>query len=178
MEAIDLGSPAHFHGMFSTIIGTIINLVSFSLVDFISLLWSSVMALNLLTFEYDSIGVAAPLSCQHCLTKKYHCVQELRRRGVADTYVSNAIESVFGEEGISIKAYLDESAAEDGAPMWTPEGSQEAALLSAARRQYLLYGNNISREAKSRRLRGWLQRRGFSWDDVSRVVHHIESEGH
>lgn len=103
-------------------------------------------------------------------------LQELSKRGIAKVVVDDAVDAVFGDKGISMKRYLEEEAAEDEKAMWSPEGTPEAALLDTVRRLYQTYGSRISKEAKRRRLGGWLQRRGFSWDDISRVIKKIESE--
>lgn len=87
---------------------------------------------------------------------------ELRRRGVEEDVIDNALENVFGvEKDIQID-----------------ETYQEAIeLLAAAKRQYQSYGSaNISKEAKKRRIIGWLQRRGFTWDTIRSVLQSIEQD--
>ncbi|KAI8103024.1 hypothetical protein M9434_005812 [Picochlorum sp. BPE23] len=104
---------------------------------------------------------------------------ELSRKGVAKEHISLALESVFGDEGnISVKRYMDEEGyGRDPTDIDSVSslGHPEEALIQAAIRQYQSYGSHISKEAKRRRLTGWLQRRGFSWDDVSRLVSMAES---
>ena len=89
---------------------------------------------------------------------------ELKRRGVEDGMIDAALESVFGVEK-DIQMHVD------GA-----ENIQEAMeLIEAAKRQYQSYGSaNISKDAKKRRLIGWLQRRGFTWDTVRSVIQSID----
>lgn len=85
--------------------------------------------------------------------------------GVEDGMIDTALESVFGVEK-DIQMPVDDM-----------ENIQEAMeLIEAAKRQYQSYGSaNISKDAKRRRLIGWLQRRGFTWDTVRSVIHSIET---
>jgi SOS response regulatory protein OraA/RecX len=95
---------------------------------------------------------------------------ELRRKGVEEDHIQQALDSVFGDDGgINMKEYL-ESADDYGVNGFVPE----ADLLRAAKRQFESYGSaNISKEAKRRRLIGWLQRRGYSWDVIQGVMSSI-----
>jgi len=95
--------------------------------------------------------------------------QELTRRGIAPELVQEAIESVFGPDGLSMRRYMEEELAEEQLGPWTPAGAPESALLVAARRQFQLTAG-LSDEARKRRIVGWLQRRGHSWEVVSRVL--------
>lgn len=97
---------------------------------------------------------------------------ELQRRGVEHGVIENALESVFGEDkAVQVPPPNDCMSAGD-------DMDQEAAeLIAAARRQYQSYGSaNISNEAKRRRLIGWLQRRGFTWDTVRAILQSIEND--
>ena len=104
---------------------------------------------------------------------------ELHRKGVAKEHVVLALESVFGEEGnISVKRYMEEEGYDvdpKDIDSVSSLGHPEEALIQTTIRQYQTYGSHISKEAKRRRLTGWLQRRGFSWDDISRLVSMAES---
>jgi SOS response regulatory protein OraA/RecX len=100
---------------------------------------------------------------------------ELASRGVVGEDVAAALDTIFGPDGLSVKRYVEEEAAEDGAAAWNPGGSPEAALLAAARRQWSLT-SALGAETRRRRLAGWLQRRGHAWEDVSRLMRQIESE--
>lgn len=104
---------------------------------------------------------------------------ELTRKGVAKEHISVALESVFGDEGsISVKRYMEEEGYgldPNDIDSMSSLGHPEEALIQAAIRQYQSYASHISKEAKRRRLTGWLQRRGFSWDDVSRLISMAES---
>ena len=95
--------------------------------------------------------------------------QELTRRGIAPDLATEAIESVFGPDGLSMRRYMEEELAEEELGTWTPAPAPESALLVAARRQYQLTAG-LSTEARKRRILGWLQRRGHSWEVVSRVM--------
>lgn len=95
--------------------------------------------------------------------------QELTRRGIAPELVREAIESVFGPDGLSMRRYMEEELAEEQLGPWTPAAAPESALLVAASRQYQLTVG-LSDEARKRRIVGWLQRRGHSWEVVSRVI--------
>jgi SOS response regulatory protein OraA/RecX len=92
---------------------------------------------------------------------------ELRRKGVEEDMVDRALESVFGfDKGI----HIDET---------DEDNNKEEAieLVAAAKRQYQSYGSaHISKEAKKRRLIGWLQRRGFTWDIIRSIVQSIEQD--
>ena len=92
---------------------------------------------------------------------------ELRRKGVEEDDIQRALDSVFGDDGgINMKEYL-ESANDYGVNGFVPE----ADLLRAAKRQFESYGSaNISKEAKRRRVIGWLQRRGYSWDVIQGII--------
>jgi SOS response regulatory protein OraA/RecX len=95
--------------------------------------------------------------------------QELARRGIAPELATEAIESVFGPDGLSMRRYMEEELAEEQLGPWTPASVPESALLVAARRQYQLTAG-LREEARKRRIVGWLQRRGHSWEVVSRVL--------
>lgn len=78
-----------------------------------------------------------------------------------------------------MKRYLDEEIdGNDGSTTsgWTPTKSAEVSLIDATRRQYQRAGSGISKEAKKRRLVGWLQRRGHSWDDIRHLLRLVEEE--
>jgi SOS response regulatory protein OraA/RecX len=101
--------------------------------------------------------------------------QELTRRGIAPELAAEAIESVFGPDGLSMRRYMEEELAEEELGPWTPAAAPESALLVAARRQYQLTAG-LGDEARKRRLVGWLQRRGHSWDVVSKVLKWVSEE--
>lgn len=94
---------------------------------------------------------------------------ELRRKGVEEESIDDALESVFGvEKAIHVDGHASSLEPKESC-------DQEAAeLVAAAQRQYQSYsGAKISEDAKRRRLIGWLQRRGFSWETVRAVLQQI-----
>jgi len=102
-------------------------------------------------------------------------MQELNRRGVSVEHSKAALEGVFGPDGLRVRRYLEEEAAEERGQAWTPTDSAESALLQATRRQYQLTAG-LPGEARKRRLVGWLQRRGHAWEDISKLLQLVEKE--
>lgn len=96
-------------------------------------------------------------------------MQELLHRGIQQEDIDAALEGVF-VQGLDMKRYLEEVEPDGGGP--GPLASAEAALLQAAARQYER-SSGLPPEARTRRLIGWLQRRGHKWDDIKRVMQHI-----
>ncbi len=107
---------------------------------------------------------------------------ELRRRGLGQGDIDRGLGEVFGEARDLDARALQE--AMDGGSEDTegPEGlgiglggllaerpDPEVELLEAARGRVRQMGG-APREAKRRRLSGWLQRRGYSWDVIKAVL--------
>jgi len=107
---------------------------------------------------------------------------ELRRRGLGQGDIERGLGEVFGEARDLDARALQE--AMDGGSEDTegPEGlgiglggllaerpDPEVELLEAARGRVRQMGG-APREAKRRRLSGWLQRRGYSWDVIKAVL--------
>ena len=101
--------------------------------------------------------------------------QELTRRGVSAEVSQAAVESIFGSEGLLMRRYIDEELDDVELGSWVPAVAPEGALLQAARRQFQLT-MGLSAEARKRRLVGWLQRRGHTWEVVARVCRRLEEE--
>jgi len=97
------------------------------------------------------------------------------RRGVGEENCRAALEGVFGTEGLAVRKFLEEEAAEDEQVAWSPDITPESALLQATRRQFQLT-SGLSREVRQRRLMGWLQRRGHTWSDISKLMQQVEKE--
>ena len=102
-------------------------------------------------------------------------MQELSRRGVSAELVKAALEEVFGVDGLRVRWFMEEEAAEDAQSAWSPTVSPESALLQAARRQWALTVG-LPKEARARRFVGWMQRRGHAWDDISRLLQAVQKE--
>ena len=110
---------------------------------------------------------------------------ELQRKGVAPGDIDLGLGEVFGANRmLDARALQDVVDAEKGAEEvpdpglgFGPTGgllaegpSPEVELLETARRRVQQMGDGVPREAKRRRLSGWLQRRGYSWDVVKTVL--------
>ena len=110
---------------------------------------------------------------------------ELQRKGVASGDIDLGLGEVFGANRmLDARALQDVVDAEKGAEEvpglglgFGPTGgllaegpSPEVELLETARRRVQQMGDGVPREAKRRRLSGWLQRRGYSWDVVKTVL--------
>ena len=84
-----------------------------------------------------------------------------------------AIQSVFGEEGLDIKGYVEGVEHED-----VLEGHNVGAvkaLVQAARARYQMTAG-LSKETRKRRLFNWLQRRGHRAEDAIKILHLLEQE--
>ena len=107
---------------------------------------------------------------------------ELRRRGLGQGDIDRGLGEVFGDER-DLNARALQEAMEEGSE--DAEGAEglgiglggllaerpdpELELLEAARGRVRQMGG-APREAKRRRLSGWLQRRGYSWDVIKVVL--------
>ena len=102
---------------------------------------------------------------------------ELRRRGVEDEVVGAALEHVFGEEKrIEVCEVHEDERDEEGDGVMNIHARE---LIEMARKQYESYRSaSITEEAKKRRLIGYLQRRGFGWDVVGKVVARVTGKIH
>lgn len=97
---------------------------------------------------------------------------ELRRRGVEAAVIGEALTAVFGEDGVvRVDGVLDSHDGDSEDDGMTAQGYE---LVEMARKQYESYRTaSITEEAKKRRLIGYLQRRGFGWDVVGKVVERV-----
>ena len=111
--------------------------------------------------------------------------RELQRKGVAPGDIDLGLGEVFGPDRmLDARALQDVVDAEKGVEEPPVPGlgfgptdgllaegpGPEVELLEAARRRVQQMGDGVPREAKRRRLSGWLQRRGYSWDVVKTVL--------
>ena len=107
---------------------------------------------------------------------------ELRRRGLGQEDIDRGLGEVFGDARALDARTLQEAVEEGAGGADGPEGlgfgsggllaerpDPEAELLEAARGRVRQMGG-APREAKRRRLSGWLQRRGYSWDVIKLVL--------
>ena len=107
---------------------------------------------------------------------------ELRRRGLGQGDIDRGLGEVFGEARDLDARALQEAMDGGSEDAEGPEGlgiglggllaerpDPEVELLEAARGRVRQMGG-APREAKRRRLSGWLQRRGYSWDVIKVVL--------
>ncbi len=107
---------------------------------------------------------------------------ELRRRGLGQGDIDRGLGEVFGEARDLDARALQEAMDGGSEDAEGPEGlgiglggllaerpDPEVELLEAARGRVRQMGG-APREAKRRRLSGWLQRRGYSWDVIKAVL--------
>lgn len=128
---------------------------------------------------------------------------ELKRKGIDPDITEEAIQSVFGEDGLNMRQHFERLEEDEYSPppdnddnLQSPSpvpsnitnhddysdniapigGYPEAALLEDARRRWDGVLRGLPIEAKRRRLIGYLQRRGHKWEDVSRILKFLQNK--
>ncbi|EFJ28355.1 hypothetical protein SELMODRAFT_441100 [Selaginella moellendorffii] len=95
---------------------------------------------------------------------------ELVRKGVDTANIDRALQKVFKADG-------DGNIVQDDDDMqWGMSKQAQEHIFALSARKWSS-GGNISVQARSRRLAGWLQRRGFSWKVINGIIHILEGNG-
>ena len=98
---------------------------------------------------------------------------ELHHRGISMDIAEEGIEAAFGgASSLNMKRFMDEEL-EEHATVPHLLSSAEASLLDAAQQRWATM-EHLAMHARRRRLVGWLQRRGHSWDNISLILKHLE----
>lgn len=101
-------------------------------------------------------------------------ILELKRRGISNDQAKDAVDVLFGVEGLNVRGHLEAIEDDESLPLGeTPE----AFLVEDARKRWndLLGGFPV--EVRRRRLISYYQRRGHSWETISKLMKHIEKRG-
>lgn len=98
------------------------------------------------------------------------CVQDLLHRGIEAALVEEVLHSFFGEELRSL--HVSRSSEEDGLIGSHPSALGDELLETA--RKKLKPMANLPVETQRRRLAGFVQRRGHSWDTAKQILQQLK----
>lgn len=99
---------------------------------------------------------------------------ELKKRGVSSNDIKLAISEVFKEENTNEDNTKGDEIENFDAPKELSVTAWEQLKIAASRQWSR--GSQTNKEGKKRRMVGWLQRRGYSWSLVSRILAELEGE--
>eukprot|EP00897_Mesotaenium_endlicherianum_P002617 jgi/Mesen1/2383/ME001565S01383 len=99
--------------------------------------------------------------------------QELRQRGVEEKWIASAIDKTFNEAFEGLVDGVGDLDCEMPAGVKGMGPGAWKKLLSDARKKWES-SSRILPDARTRRLVGWLQRRGFDWSLVSVVLQELK----
>lgn len=100
---------------------------------------------------------------------------ELHHRGIPLDIAEKGVRSVFGSTGLDMKRFLDNKMPQEESDTFHVSQSLEGGLLAASRQQWEI-SRNLKPETRKRRLVSWLQRRGHSWENISRILRILEDK--